>query len=77
MSSQEAYDLSGAYRSEVALGNISQANSIAVQATDLYEKEGDLKQAAIWRRVRFDTLFMQGRFDEAAAEAKTFARGLY
>jgi len=73
MSSQEAYDLSGAYRSEVALGNISQANSIALQATDLYEKEGDLKQAAIWRRVRFDTLFMQGRFDEAAAEASLSA----
>lgn len=69
MSSQDSHDLSRAYRSEVAQGNISQADSIALHAADLYEKEGDLRQAAIWRRVRFDALFMQGRFDEAVAEA--------
>src|ERR1700694_5458773 len=73
MSSQDAYDLSRTYGSEMVKGNVSQAYSIAMQGVHLYEKRDDLKQAAIWRRALSETLLMQGRYDEAAAEAETSA----
>ena len=69
MSAKDSLDPHSTYRSEVARGNVSEAYSIALQAAHLYEKRGDLKQAAICRRDLSEALFIQGRYDEAVAEA--------